>query len=208
MLRHHLWSKLTRYSWSAPRKTIATTLNDFLTGPDFPDFWVIDLTWKVKDLKIGYHRLALVTGNTLVFPRSSSSIKGQTGIVCVWGGQRTPSYVCGCRNHLYGPGHGCRNVFESGGRGAGSQRFKTSPTPKIHFLLGCRPFIFASLLKSVKKTWQEKIGKNLRGSPVQKLNLMGAPPWPPQPRCHQGRIQENSKGRVMNRSGAPTYTRN
>ena len=24
----------------------------------------------------------------------------------------------------------------------------------------------------------------------------------------QGRIQENSKGRVMNRSGAPTYTQN
>ena len=78
---------------STPKKTVAATFYDVLTGPDFPDFWVIDLTWKVKDLKIGYHRLALVTGNTLVFPRSSSSIKGQTASVCVGGGGATDPLI-------------------------------------------------------------------------------------------------------------------
>ena len=29
---------------STPKKTMAATLTDVLTGPDFPHFWVIDLT--------------------------------------------------------------------------------------------------------------------------------------------------------------------
>ena len=33
---------------STPKNLIAATLYDVLTGPDFPDFWVIDLTCKVN----------------------------------------------------------------------------------------------------------------------------------------------------------------
>ena len=33
---------------SSPINPVAATLYNVLTGPDFPDFWVIiDLTWKV-----------------------------------------------------------------------------------------------------------------------------------------------------------------
>ena len=31
---------------NTPKNPIAATLYDVLTGPDFPDFWVIDLAWK------------------------------------------------------------------------------------------------------------------------------------------------------------------
>ena len=54
-----------------------------------------------------------------------------------------------------GKSHRCRNVFESGG--ARHQRLKTSPTPKIHFLLGFRPLYFRKHAQiGKKKTGQEK----------------------------------------------------
>ena len=45
--------------------------------------------------------------------------------------------------------HRCRNVFEIGG--ARSQMLKTSPTPKIHFLLGFRPLYFRKHAQIGKK---------------------------------------------------------
>ena len=49
-----------------------------------PDLWVINLTSEVTgwplawDVKFGYLSLRLVTGDMLVFPRSSSLIRGET----------------------------------------------------------------------------------------------------------------------------------
>ena len=38
----------TIFVTSTPKNIIAATLYDSLTGPDFPEFWVIELTLKVN----------------------------------------------------------------------------------------------------------------------------------------------------------------
>ena len=92
------WPKCTKTSVSKTNMTFAisnsqkiiNSLYELQITPYFPDFWVIDLAWKVnqwpRTLKLVIIGFLASRATRSFFPRSSSSTRGQTTM----GFQRTP----------------------------------------------------------------------------------------------------------------------